>query len=153
MLEFLSMKTTHIASLYIQGILAILGIIIAAALIFACIQLTKTNERLTKTHDLIQKVYPEDPDERKDIVMLNEVDAQLSGISSAIRKVEIAIDRSASSASYRGKHIEKTVESIEEMNTTLNNMAKTMKYFEEYAELVKKYLMPPIMTIEPIQPK
>lgn len=150
------MKTAHIASLYIQGILAILGIIIAAALVFACIQLTKTNERLTKTHDLIQKVYPEDPDERKDIVMLNEIDAQLSGISSAIRKVEIAIDRSASSASsasYRGKHIEKTVESIEEMNTALNNIAKTMKYFEEYAELVKKYLMPPIMTIEPIQPK
>lgn len=124
------MKTIHVIALYL------LGVIISGSLIFACIQLIKTNETLAKTHETIENVVPESA--------VHNIEASLGNIEQILQTDLSGIRLDIREGS---NEIEQTLQ------TNLSDIEKTMKYFEEYSKLIKKYLMPPIMTVEPIQSK
>lgn len=124
------MKTIHVIALYL------LGVIISGSLIFACIQLIKTNETLAKTHETIENVVPE---------------SAVYNIGASLGNIEQALNSRLSGISLDIREGSNDIEQT--LQTNLSDIEKTMKYFEKYAELIKKYLLPPVMTIEPIQSK
>lgn len=77
------METIHVIALYL------LGVIISGSLIFACIQLIKTNETLAKNHETIENVVPKSAVYNIGASLGNieqALDTRLSGISQNIRE-------------------------------------------------------------------